>query len=305
MKRQRLFAAASIAIVCGAWGSVPARAQTWNIDVGPGGSTLLLAGNASADDFIVPGPVLAADTETAYQSNFVVPAGTFSFGNDSNANANDGLVNASAGSNFVTLDGELSNSFQVRFQSATQLKSSVEHSGVANSFTDATAVAHLSLNPGVLYRVRYDWSYNAEADTDHEGVGEDPESAIGTLSFDFGGTAVTAFTVSVNEDLGLANDSGSGSGLFFVLGGVGGSIVDLTVTVDAEAHGRFDLPGTPPGPQDLAGSFVFGEINFEATAIIPEPASWTLAATMLAALAGMSARRRCGAWGGRAGALVA
>jgi len=291
MKRRAFFWSAGVAAILSLAVPLAATAQTWSIDAA---STLNLAGDAFANDFNVVtngGPVLMADTENAYQPNFAVPAGTFDLGNDLNVLANDGTVSSSAGSNFVTVHGELSDSFQVRFQSATMLDASQEYSGNANSFTDASVLAHLSLNPGVLYRVRYDWSYDAAADTDHEGVGEDPESALGDLSFDFGGTAVTAFSVAVDEDAGLATDSGSGSGLFFVLGGAGGSIVDLSVTVDGEAHASFDLPGKGSPPQDLAGSFVFGEIDFVVTALIPEPASWALAAVSLGGLISLARRR--------------
>jgi len=98
------------AIVC--FVSTTSQAQLWNIDLP--NSALQIATSADADDFITLGFVQDIDQAFALNPGFVAPAGTFDFGNAVTSITHDGMLTSSANA-FVTADGDLSNTLQVRW----------------------------------------------------------------------------------------------------------------------------------------------------------------------------------------------
>lgn len=255
-----------------------AHAQLWNIDLP--NSTIQISTSGDADDFITPDIVQDFDQATALNPGFVAPAGTFDFGNAVTSVANDGMLTSSANA-FVTADGDLSNTLQVRWSANTLNDSELPIDGFFGfSTADAgtlIAATLTGLNPGQFYTLQVDYHYEGQAITDHEAAFEDPESAFGQLNFTIDGNNQAVFSQDLNSDLqpvtpGSVNVTDSLAVIFQAAGTTADLLVDFSATAYSELF--------PPNGDDLSGSFFFGEVEFT---VVPEPATLMLIALGAAA----------------------
>lgn len=285
--------------ICSCWliaSPTLTSAQSWIVDIGS--STIDLEADLEAYDKSDytngVGPVMDSAIISTYIPGFTtLPGNVFSYGNDLDfldAEAVDDDLSANPYTSvqaepvdFVTIDGDLTNTLEIRWHAATLLQS-IKLDGFnaeANVTTKASIVAELSgLTPGKPYRVLYDWEYVADALTKHEGAMEDPENAGTDLNFDFGGNLASPFNVAVDSDDPSLPvfDIDSGNGIFTLIGPAAGQTIPLTVDVFARSFGILSDPPRPPTDlSDLGGSSARGSITFVVQAIpVPEPASATL-----------------------------
>ncbi len=271
MKVSRMSQATGFVLAILVFVTPSAHAQLWNIDLP--NSTIQIGTSAEADDFITPGFVQDADQALALNPGFVAPAGTFDFGNAVTSVANDGMITSSANA-FVTADGELSNTLQVRWSANTLNDSEPPIDGffglaTANAGT-LIAATLTGLNPGAFYTLQVDYHYEGQAVTDHESAFEDPESASGQMNFTIDGVNQPVFSQDLDSDQqpllpGAVNVTDTLSVIFQA----GGTTADLLVDFSATAFAQL----APPNDDDLSGSFFFGEAEFT---LVPEPTTIAL-----------------------------
>ncbi len=256
-----------------------ANAQQWNVDLP--NSTILIGASAEADDIITTIVVLDSDQATTLNPGFVAPAGTFDLGNAAISVANDRMMTSSSDA-FVTVDGDLSNTLQVRWAANTLNDSEPPIDGffgLSTANAGTTLAATLSgLNIGQFYTLQVNYHYEGQAITDHEASFEDGEFASGSLDFTIDGFAQAVFQQDLDSDQqpllpGAVNVTDSLAVQFQAQGTTADLLVDFSATALSQLF--------PPNDDDLSGSFFFGEAEFT---VVPEPTTLTLIALGTAVL---------------------
>jgi hypothetical protein len=245
--------------------------QTWSFDAT---SPLNLDANAFADEWSVPGGVTAADTTTVFVADYTSDGGIdYDWGNGVNPVAIDqpnppyAPVVESSAAGMVGIRGLGTNSLNIRWKATTTLSSLAESfDGWADALASSTVLAGIDgLNPGDPYTLIYDWELFAQAQVFHEGAGEDPEYAAGSLAFDFGGLGPgDVFNEQVDGDdpnLPSLLDENGGGQIDFVPG-------DTSLLLSADVYAYAWAQFTHPAYDDLAVSEFAGELTLT---VVPEP----------------------------------
>lgn len=273
-------------------------APTWSVDLN--NSSLNLNGDTYADNgahgFRPAGPwdEDSLDEDT-FQANFVVGPDTFDLGASVNPISRDRDLSvpydtSASAVSIVTIHGVGSNTLEIAWR--------------ANTFNDqfdgdgflSTSEAHVfasilaridGVSPGTPVSISYEWEYFATAVPDHEGVGEDPEQARGSLSLidNAGGGPGNLFDIMVGEP-GPAplTDFDDDIDSHNLVTGVPDSF--LTIDLAASSITAMESPGDGLFDEDLAGSEFIGTLTL---VIVPEPAVGTL---LIGGLGLLAKRRR-------------
>jgi hypothetical protein len=213
-------------------------------------SSANLAATVSADDFNGGPAVFAADQAFGFQSPFWYSGGRADWGNAVNIGVYDGEIVRASSNPLVRLDGDGTQQVRIAWKAWTLLDSEFSdpaqrYQAIGTAATEATlALALTDLTAGTAYEVWYYWTFEADAQEEHEDpAGDDPAAASGGLEVDIasGGGPGPVFDEYVDNFSGGARykyDAGFG-GVQFVAAAHSESIV---IDLDAQADSQLNNP---------------------------------------------------------------
>lgn len=265
-------------------------AQIWHADIA--GSTVNLSSSSLADDMnsLNGGPVSASNSSSAFVPNLMTPSGDVDWGVELNVVSTDGGITSSAGSNYVTIDGDGSDKLTIRWQVAANLSAadgSSSFNGHVASTAKATIKAVFDMAPGTRYRLYLHQKRDAIADSIHESVLEDPVSATDSFVYMFTYPPGNPFpSVSVGSSIGADADPRLAPPFFPPIAGIfgdgsslitsaGGEAFQISLNINDRAIGDLRSPGAPLSNADFASAFAKGEIILRME-LVPEPATGPL-----------------------------